>query len=32
MSRDSKVVKILIWTIVIMMVVTSFVSIIYSIM
>lgn len=32
MSRDSKAVKILIWTIVIMMVVTSFVSIIYSLM
>lgn len=31
MSRDSKAVKILIWTLVVMMVVTSFAALIYSI-
>lgn len=32
MSRDSKGVKILIWTLIIMMVVTSFAALIYSVM
>lgn len=31
MTRDSKLVKILIWTLVIMMVITSFAALIYSI-
>lgn len=32
MSKDSKVIKILVWTLVIIMVMTSFAALIYSIM